>query len=126
MRITEGQLRRIIRQEAHALREASKADKFKAAISSKVKRKRGMEDENQKLATAAMDALTDGADPYDVVHELMNATFASDGRGGGDDSAVYIIKLVNDRDPVAGDQLALALDEIEHERMDREDIDRRY
>jgi hypothetical protein len=35
MRITESQLRRIIHQEARALREASKADKFKAAIDSR-------------------------------------------------------------------------------------------
>ena len=106
----------MIRQEARALREASKADKFKAAIASKTTRKRNMSDENQKLATAAMDALTDGADPYDVVKEIMSATFTSDGRDGDTDSAPYIIKLVNDRDPVAGDKLAFAFDEIEMER----------
>ena len=126
MRITESQLRRLIRQEAHALREASKADKFKAAIASKTTRKRNMSDENQQLATAAMDALTDGADPYDVVKEIMSATFTSDGRGSGSDSASYIIKLVNDRDPVAGDQLALAFDEIEQEYEDQAAIDSRY
>ena len=126
MRITESQLRRMIRQEARALREGGAADKFKAAIAKKTQRKVAGSSEDQKLATAAMDALTDGAEPYDVVHELMSATFASDGRGSGDDRAAYIIKLVNDRDPIAGDQLALALDEIEQERMDSEDADRRY
>lgn len=38
----------------------------------------------------------------------------------------YIVKLVNDLDPVAGDELALALDEIDQEYSDMEDLDRRY
>lgn len=126
MRITESALRRIIRQEARALREASKADKFNAAIASKKTRKSNMSDENQKLASAAMDALTDGADAYDVVKELMSATFASDGRGGGSDSALTVIKLVSGRDPVAGEQLGAAFDEIEQERDDRAAVDSRY
>ena len=126
MRITESQLRRMIRQEARALREGGAADKFKTAIAKKTQRKVAGSSEDQILATAAMDALTHGADPYDVVKEIMSATFTSDGRGSGSDSASYIIKLVNDRDPVAGDQLALAFDEIEQEREDQAAIDSRY
>lgn len=126
MKITESQLRRIIRQEAQALREASAADKFKAGIAKKTKRKAAGASEDQKLATAAIQALSDGAEPYDVVKELMSATFSSDGRGSGDDRAAYIVKLVNDLDPVAGDELALALDEIDQEYSDMEDLDRRY
>lgn len=126
MRITESALRRIIRQEARALHEISAADKFKSAIERKTKRKAAGASEDQKLATAAIQALSDGAEPYDVVKELMSATFSSDGRGGGDDRAAYIVKLVNDLDPVAGDELALALDEIDQEYSDMEDLDRRY
>lgn len=126
MRITESQLKRIIRQEARALREVSAADKFKAGIAKKTKRKAAGASEDQKLATAAIQALSDGAEPYDVVQELMSATFSSDGRGSGDVRAAYIVKLVNDMDPVAGDELALALDEIDREREDRDDLDRRY
>lgn len=116
----------MIRQEARALREASAADKFKSAIAKKTSHKAAGSSEDQKLATAAMDALTAGAEPYDVVYELMSATFASDGRGSGDDRAAYIIKLVNDRDPVAGAALDLALGAIEQERIDSKDADRRY
>lgn len=126
MRITESQLKRIIRQEAQGLREASAVDKFKAGIAKKTKRKAAGTGENQKLAIAAIQALSDGAEPYDVVKELMSATFSSDGRGGGDDRAAFIVNLVNDMDPVAGDKLALALDEIDQEYADQEDLDRRY
>lgn len=126
MRITESQLQKIIREEARALREVSAADKFKAGIARKTKRKAAGASEDQKLATAAIQALSDGAEPYDVVRELMSATFSSDGRGSGDDRAAYIVKLVNDMDPVAGDELARALDEIEEDDADQEDLDRRY
>lgn len=108
MRITESQLRRIIRQEARALREGGMSAKFKAELAKAETAAAGDPDFLEVVNMAAA-ALKKGTSPAAVLRAVQSATWVDDGRGGVDMS-MDVIRALKKRDMQAGQMLEDALD----------------
>ncbi len=119
MRITESQLRRIIRQEARALREASMVDKLKARTSKLISRRSSAMSEQEQLAQQIMSDMDAGLSAADAVDSLEEVTFSSDGRGGGWSNTEAIIDVVLSMDRKKGQQLQKAYDNMVGSREDQ-------
>jgi hypothetical protein len=112
MKITESQLRSIIRQEVRTLREASRLDKLKAQTSKRISRRSSAMSEQEALAQQIMSDMDAGLSAADAVDSLESATFSSDGRGGGDSMTASIIDVVLSMDSTKGQQLQKAYDSM--------------
>ena len=119
MRITESQLRRIIRQEARALREASAVDRLKARTSKLISGRSSAMNEQEALAQQIMSDMDAGLSAADAVDSLEEVTFSSDGRGGGWSMTADIIDAVYTVDRAKGKQLQKAYDDMVGGREDQ-------
>lgn len=108
MKITVGQLKKLIKEQVEEARLAESLEKFHAALGAG-------DDHSNPVASAAIAAVKQGKPAAKVVAAIRKATSYDDGRGGGDD-LMSILDLIATLDKQVAQKLRAAVDDSEDRR----------
>ena len=101
MKITVGQLKKLIKEQVEEAKNANALEKFNKSLET------GVDDRSHPIAAAAIAAVKQGKPAAKVVEAIIQATSYDDGRGG-DNDLMHILALIARSDKKVEQELRAA------------------